>query len=164
MSLASRLIERAASKTIWPQMGWNNQRPHYGWTLGLLGGLPGGTKTSEQYGRKAMLAATWTTGWRKKLGPGRSERWVCFTWCMQKGSLADWGDVSQFLGVSVELLAIGSCWVRKNRSFWRSSHWYVSYALVEGSTPMYMWATLTELSGLPKIYFYIQIIYIHTYT
>lgn len=26
---------------------------------------------------------------------------------------------------------------------------------------MYMWATLTELSGLPKIYFYIQTIYIH---
>lgn len=27
------------------------------------------------------------------------------------------GDVFQFLGVGVELLAIGSCWVRKNGSF-----------------------------------------------
>lgn len=57
---------------------------------------------------------------------------------MQKGSLVDWGDVSQFLGVNVELLAIVSCWVRKNHSFGGCSHWYVSYALVEGSTPMYM--------------------------
>lgn len=44
MSLACRLIERAASKTIWLQMGWNNQRPHYGRSLGLLNGLARGNK------------------------------------------------------------------------------------------------------------------------